>query len=273
MSSSRKDNFDSHRFGSPPPGVSPKKYCKFMWEFINTPPPGMSTDDAAYVGREIAGFVDLKDADSCTPGGDEDDDYELVDEVHDARLDEVGVGEASCSKHGFVPDQNQDPQPAVDKIPKELPVKRQGYRRPQASHPPVGDTIAGVVKGIVADMKRVKVGPDVPPKGGRIQRDRVERQQQEQEPNQTQDSEQKQNNDHDEKVKKTDNILDRQNKAIAHVLKHFNNMVKSATEPLPENTAIQEALTQRLVMKTETAALVCHLHPFAPQEKQPPLLI
>lgn len=51
-------------------------------------------------------------------------------------------------------------------------------------------------------------------------------------------------------------LLDRQNRAIAQILKHFRNMTAAAAAPLSREATLEHAALNRMEMENETAALV-----------------
>ncbi|KAI2636511.1 hypothetical protein GGS26DRAFT_549445 [Hypomontagnella submonticulosa] len=52
-------------------------------------------------------------------------------------------------------------------------------------------------------------------------------------------------------------LLDRHNRAIAEILKHFNGMINAATEPMPDSGNVMEhAALNRMKMEMETASLI-----------------
>ncbi|KAI1384760.1 uncharacterized protein F4822DRAFT_416185 [Hypoxylon trugodes] len=60
--------------------------------------------------------------------------------------------------------------------------------------------------------------------------------------------------------RENNSILDRHNRAIAHILTRFRNMVMAATAPLPQTgNVIEHAALNRMTMETESAALISEI--------------
>ena len=104
-------------------------------------------------------------------------------------------------------------------------------------------------------------GPDLERKHYSRQDQGAEPEADQQDGQQEQEPGQEQKDAEADKADKTNDILDRQNMAIARVLQHFKNMIYAATNPLPENSAVEDALAQRNLMWNETNGLVCYSCP------------